>query len=368
MEDSIWRWVYSEFRNYINSITDKSITVERALDTFRELKCLPNGSRNRTIQDIAFKNTEIIGLFEVLRKGMQPESLNLPFKIKDRERQLINTLAEYTGGNIDITKAYAKVVVGHSPPYDAGIEVDNNTRSFYYWLEAAIAAKSDDPNYNNAGKIEFIGCINGTPSLDGGESYFRDGRYFWHSQGQKYVTTSAIGLRSLLHECGFSTDSYFSQRRMSSIIFVNLVTPCAEWGGSAGKTSINLELYQDLIAKTVSTLAYKIPSLKGKGIKTTWDTGLGGIYKPFLVGFLKERKAAIETNPLLSSTDRLTQSGVWYRIRPKMLEKGFRPRNKLGQNKNGEDIYDWGTTRKGLTGSINEVIKELWPDGREESS
>ena len=86
MEDSIWRWVYSEFRNYINSITDKSITVERALDTFRELKCLPNGYRNRTIQDIAFKNTEIIGLFEVLRKGMQPESLNLPFKIKDREK------------------------------------------------------------------------------------------------------------------------------------------------------------------------------------------------------------------------------------------------------------------------------------------
>lgn len=102
----------------------------------------------------------------------------------------------------------------------------------------------------------------------------------------------------------------------------------------------------------------------GKGIKTTWDTGLGGTYKPFLVGFLKERKAAIETNPLLGITDRLTQSGVWYRIRPKMLEKGFRPRNELGQNKNGEDIYDWGTTRKGLTGSINEVIKELWPDGR----
>lgn len=46
-----------------------------------------------------------------------------------------------------------------------------------------------------------------------------------------------------------------------------------------------------------------------------------------------------------------------------MLEAGFRPRNRLGTNKKGEDIYDWGTTRKGLTGSINEVIKELWPDG-----
>lgn len=171
--------------------------------------------------------------------------------------------------------------------------------------------------------------------------------------------TSATGLRSLLHECGFSTDSYYSQRRVPSVIFVNLVTP---WGGSAGKTSINLKPYEDLIAKTVSSLAYKIPSLKGRGIKTTFDTGLGGIYRPFLRAFLKERKAAIDADPSLLVNDRLTQSGVWYRIRPRMLAAGFRPRNKLGQNNKGEDIYDWNTTRNGLTSSINEVIKEIWDD------
>ena len=71
MEDSVWRWIYSEFREYINSITDKSITVERALNTIRELKCLPKEFRNKTVQDIAYKNTEISRLFTILRKGMQ---------------------------------------------------------------------------------------------------------------------------------------------------------------------------------------------------------------------------------------------------------------------------------------------------------
>ena len=77
----------ANLENYINSITDKSITVERALNTIRELKCLPKEFRNKTVQDIAYKNTEISKLFTILRKGMQPESLNLPYKIKDRERQ-----------------------------------------------------------------------------------------------------------------------------------------------------------------------------------------------------------------------------------------------------------------------------------------
>lgn len=360
MEDSILRWVYTEFRDYINNITDKSVTIERALETLREHRWLPKEYRNnRIIEDIAVKGGEIRKLFGALRNASQPESLNLPFKIKDRERQLINNLVSYTGGNIDISKAYAKVVPEHSPQ-DIRATVDDNSRSFYYWLEVAIAARADDPNFNNAGQIEIIGCINGTPSLDGGGSYFQNGNYYWYNQGQNMI--NAIGLRSMLNECGFSTSSYFSQRRMASIVFVNLVTPCPEWGGAAGKQSINLDLYQNLIAKTVSSLAYKMPSLKGKGIKTRFDTGLGGIYKPFLVKFLRKRKAAIDANPSLAVTDRLTQSGVWYRIRPKMLEEGFRPRNKLGQNKNGDDIYDWGTTRTGLTSSINKVIKELWPE------
>ena len=364
--DSVWRSTFSEFRDYINGITDKSITIQEALDTIREVKCLPKKylvvEGNKIVQDIAYKNKQVTELFTALRKGMQPESLNLPFKIKDREKQLVVQLAKYKKGRIDLGNAHAKVVVEHFPPLNTGekVEVSINERSFHYWIEVAIAPLSDLTSNHDAGKLEFMGYINGTPSLDGGISYFENGVYYWINKGGEYVC--ATGIRELLAKCGFSTDKHFSQRRKASILLLNLVTPCAEWQGSAGKTRINLEPYQSSVADTVSKLAYKIPSLHGKGIHTIWDTGLGGFYKPFLVEFLKNRHEQIRRNPSDVIKDRLTQSGSWYRVRPKMIAAGFKPRNKVTDSK-GREIYDWNTVRKGFTSSINKVIKELWPDG-----
>ena len=119
--DSVWRSTFLEFRDYVNGIADKSITVREALDTVREVKCLPkkyylDSEASKTVQDIAYKNNEIAELFSALRKGMQPESLNLPFKIKDRENQLVDQLAKYKKGRIDLENAYAKVTIGHFPP------------------------------------------------------------------------------------------------------------------------------------------------------------------------------------------------------------------------------------------------------------
>jgi hypothetical protein len=374
--DSVWRSTFSEFRDYINGITDKSIIIQEALDTIREAKCLPKrylasrvNNKTITVQDIAYNNKQIAELFNALRKGMQPESFNLPFKkIKDREKQLLYQLAKYKKGKIDLENAHAKVAVGHFPPLllnnnnnsEKAKEVSINERSFYYWIEAAIAPLSDLTSNNDAGKLEFIGCINGTPPLDGGMSYFENGDYYWTNKAGEFV--HATGLRELLAVCGFSTYKHFSQRRKASILLLNLQTPCAEWQGSAGKTRINLEPYQSLVAETVSKLAYKIPSLHGKGIHTILDTGLGGIYKSFLVDFLKNRHKQISINPSDAVKDRITQSGAWYRERPKMIAARFKPRNKDIDSK-GREIYDWNAVRKGFTSSINKVIKELWPDG-----
>lgn len=65
---------------------------------------------------------------------------------------------------------------------------------------------------------------------------------------------------------------------------------------------------------------------------------------------MKKRKAAIDANPTLKITDRITQSGVWYRIRPDMVYGKFNPPES------------WTLTRRTLQGSIQKVIDELWPD------
>ena len=48
---------------------------------------------------------------------------------------------------------------------------------------------------NDAGKLEFIGYINGTPLLDGGSSYFENGNYYWADNAGNFV--HAIGIRNL---------------------------------------------------------------------------------------------------------------------------------------------------------------------------
>jgi hypothetical protein len=66
--------------------------------------------------------------------------------------------------------------------------------------------------------------------------------------------------------------------------------------------------------------------------------------------FLKERRTQIEADPSLRETDRLTQRGSWYRVRPGMVEDGFIPRK------------NWGTTGKSFADGIRDACKELWPD------
>jgi hypothetical protein len=64
----------------------------------------------------------------------------------------------------------------------------------------------------------------------------------------------------MLSECGFNRYLNVSKRRVPSVVYVNIKTPCPDWLGSAGKTHINLKPYQDELANTATSLAYKIPT------------------------------------------------------------------------------------------------------------
>jgi hypothetical protein len=64
------------FRDYKNCITDKSITIQDALDTIREARCLPKkylvsegNNKTITVQDIALDNKQIAKLFDALKRN-----------------------------------------------------------------------------------------------------------------------------------------------------------------------------------------------------------------------------------------------------------------------------------------------------------
>src|SRR5207247_3200754 len=127
-----------------------------------------------------------------------------------------------TAHKIDIHNARTKVVTCHYPPHS--INIDNNTQVFNYWLEVVIAPLASIDEIENAGRVKFISNINGTPSIDGGERYFQGGEYHWtNKQGHLMSETSISGI---LHECGFNRSISYSRRRKSSVVFVNLMTPC----------------------------------------------------------------------------------------------------------------------------------------------
>ncbi|MPZ05393.1 MAG: DUF2399 domain-containing protein [Nitrososphaeraceae archaeon] len=357
MQNSIYYYKPADFKQYVRTIVDMSITVSGALDTFREVKYLPRKFKEMTVKELSNSPKLMQVLYDALRQGMQPESkFKLLYKKKVRETQLIRSIGKKY--NVDTDRLRAKVVTGC---YSDGYQ------TIPYALEVVIAPRTDI-GVDHAGEVKFIGNINNTPSIDGGEEYFSGGEYAWRDRKGNALTASSI--MGILSECGFNTSDYYSRRRKACVVFVNLLTPVPDWLGGAGKTKIDLRPYAKVIAETVSRFAYKMPSYHGEGIKTTWtddwseddDNGGGkkGEYKEYLRDFLRDRRRAIEADPSLRIRDRLTQSGVWYRMRPKMIEGRFKPRNK-STNSKGQIIYDWGTTREGLTNKIRKTIEELWP-------
>jgi hypothetical protein len=67
-DDSIWYYTKSQFREFINTISDKKITVADALDTYREIRVLPKRLGNMTVQDLCNEPNLIGDVYDALRK------------------------------------------------------------------------------------------------------------------------------------------------------------------------------------------------------------------------------------------------------------------------------------------------------------
>jgi hypothetical protein len=341
VQDSIYYYRgIGEFTRFIQRIDNRSLHVYEALSTFRETKCLDNDFKKITIAQLNEEPAKIVALSEALRNGMGPESkFKSPYKKEEREQELIKNLGEYYA--IDTQRAKAKVVTGH-------YKNDKTKQEFNYAIEVAIAPRNSI-SIRYAGNIEIIGNVNLTPSIDGGESYF-DGAYFWLDKNHKPIASTS--LRGILQECGFNSSDYVgaAKKKVPSVLYINLNTPCPNWLGGAGKTHIDLTPYASDIAQTVSSLAYKMPSFHGYGYGRSYvshlDQQKSG--RSYLEDFLINRFDAIEKNPSLKTADPLTQSGVWYRIRPVMIRNGYNPKE------------NWGETRKYITGLIDKLCEELF--------
>lgn len=341
--ESAWHFKRGEFKNYIQNQSNVLISVAEIFETWREYRCLKKKFKEITVKEAA-DNPQIINeLWDDLHKMAAESQYKLPYKKEERQVELIENLAE----NFKINKelAQAKIFTRHHKNEDTYQE-------FNYALEVAMAPR-EDLGEKHAGEVKIIGNINSTPAIDGGEGYFYGGNYNWIRNGQNLSAHSVYGV---LSECGFNTNNSLRRRRVPSVAYINIRTPCPDWLGSAGKTKIDVRPYQDDIAKAISSCAYKMPTYHGKGERATIEYSHHELKKSaqdYLDDFLHERKHKISKDPSLKTRDRITQRGVWYRIRPIMVQDGFEPPK------------NWGTTAAYLAGLIIKRCKALFKIKRE---
>jgi len=342
MADSIYYYKRGEFKQYFRTITDQSILVSDALAGFREIKCLPKRLRELTVPQVSEDPKLIAEVYHALRDGMQPESkYKLLYDKEERQKEIVDSIAE--SYDIDRNNTQCKVVTGY-------YKDDKTGQQFPYAVEIAIAPRKD-LGVDDAGEVTFIGSVNDTPAIDGGERYFQSDQYAykWTDRRGEHCKSTA---KDVLAEFGFNSYWGTSRRRVPSVVSINVKTNVPDWLGAAGKTHMNQIPYGETIAKTLSTMSYNIPSYRGQGYAMVYESSCSDqkSAEEYLDDFLRERRQEIEADPSLRITDRLTQRGAWYRVRPRMVADGFEPRK------------NWGITGESFAGNIRQHCKDLWPD------
>jgi hypothetical protein len=344
---SVWNYFPSDFKRYIGTLNNKTLTVEDALATFRETDSLPNSLKQMLIQQV-IDGHQIQRLFETLRKVKAPESKQKLSKKQKEERvnEILDNIADLY--HINREKAEYKIITNQHRDKD-------DIRVFNYTLELVIAPyNSHDSGSPGLGTITILGNVNDSIGTDNGERYF-DGHYSWF--GKNLELQHSSGIRDILRQCGFTEGEYAKRKRHPSVFYINLRSRCIDWLGSAGKTHINIEPYAENIADNIPILAYKIESYRIQGTmrrrlitSETRSKDENQNAKKYMLEFLQNRRVLVDAQPSIITTDRITQSGAWYRIRPIMIDAGFKPPKS------------WGETRRYLTSNINKFCKELWPD------
>jgi hypothetical protein len=342
--DSVYYYKPGGFKQFFRTITDKSLLVSDALAGFREIKCLPERLKDITVEQVSDDPKLIAEIYRALRDDTKPESkYKLPYDKEERQKEIVDNIAEVY--NIDRENTQCKVVTG--------IYRDDKTgQQFPYAVEIAIAPRKD-LSVDNAGEVTFIGSVNDTPAIDGGERYFQSDLYVykWTDRRGEHCKSTA---KEVLAEFGFNTYWGTSRRRVPSVVLINVKTPVPDWLGAAGKTHINQVPYGETIARALCTMSYSIPSYRGQGYAMVYESSPScsaqKSAEDYLDEFLIDRRKEIEAKPSLRITDRLTQRGAWYRVRPIMVADGFEPRK------------NWGITGESFAANIRQHCKQLWPD------
>lgn len=232
----------------------------------------------------------------------------------------------------------------------------DNSTEFPFIFEFAVIQTEMDDGHKEKYNLNYLNAINSSPHrrrsfLIGNKadtfSWYNSRRSGSGNDDDVKKVNTASSIFQMMEIYGFSHNSE-KCKKPNSIVFANLISPRINYE-SYGKFKIDLKPFANTIAETV----YKVCSSYSSSFRKDGygnninEYGERISVRSLLKELLKERLQNIEKDPSLKDRDRWTQSTVFYRLRPKLLEA-------LGYS--AEDI---GKKRQYITSMIRQICQEL---------
>lgn len=332
---TIWAYTYDEFSVFVENLVDQSIPVSTALHSFRELRWLPKKWKPRTVGELSEQEKK--DLFRDLKSNSRPmDKLRIPYggnKELDEMREA--ALIKRISAIYEVDESAAKYKVARSRYKSPDGEVN-----FPYVFEV-VAIPFKDILTNS---YTFIGSVNNSVSIINCGKSLYDGKYVFKGKAE-YPIWNMDGILNRWY--GYNLRD--AKKSWPCVIAANLLVPKVQWR-EQGKSTCVIEPFADTILETISKVMKKIPTFHGWGLDRHIPLSEKDKKKTaieYLADFLLRRKKDVKADSSLLVTDRITQSGVWYRLRPEMvadMETGrFKPKKS------------WTQTRRYLTSQIDDL-------------
>jgi hypothetical protein len=168
--------------------------------------------------------------------------------------------------------------------------------------------------------IESLNC---SPSLRSTSLFHtnnNESRFRWIKKNGESWTTNDI--RKILEDCGYSDDNEKLHKKDGNLIIINLISPRIDYG-SHSKSDIDLKPFAHVIGKDIYNFCKIALSRNKNNSGETTDNN-----KYHLRIWLKERWEAVQRNPELLTTGRITLDGVYYRLRTRLDQLGIKIKDR----------------------------------------
>jgi hypothetical protein len=364
---SVYSYNLSDFKYLIRSL-EKSKDNLNAYDNFihtnfREGWRLKKDEffETLTYDDLKKDDKKIEMTYQKLKESLPPikdqssslVDLELPFDMNKKVRE--KALEERLKQIYFIKEGKGNFIYKKFDGYYENPNDNNNGVQFPYKLEIVIA-KSPILKQKRLTLIESLNC---SPSLHSTSLFHTTNKsiFEWEKKNGEPWTTNDITI--ILEDCGYSDNNEELHKKNCNLIMINLISPRIDYK-SHSKSNIDLRPFAVKMGQDI----YNFCKIAESRNKNNNDESITDNNKYHLRIWLKERLEAVQKDPTLLTTGRITLDGVYYRLRTKLDRMGIPIKDREYIKSSIKDICDEMGLKRDELGIIAADRAQFYYKGR----